>query len=74
MTLAASDWSGQAWLQGFNDAGVAVFGMPANDLVRIKVCVCLLGCMQFLIQCLGYAARGRGAVQRYYAQSERHNI
>jgi replication factor A1 len=38
MSLAVSDWSGQAWLQGFNDAGLAIFGMPANDLVRIKVC------------------------------------
>jgi len=36
MSLAVSDWSGQAWLQGFNDAGLAIFGMPANDLVRIK--------------------------------------
>ncbi|GLB34780.1 putative as part of the replication protein A (RPA RP-A), a single-stranded DNA-binding heterotrimeric complex, may play an essential role in DNA replication, recombination and repair [Lyophyllum shimeji] len=36
MSLAVADWSGQAWLQGFNDVGVAVFGMPANDLVEIK--------------------------------------
>lgn len=37
MSLAVADWSGQAWLQGFNDVGVAVFGMPANELVEIKV-------------------------------------
>ena len=37
MSLAVADWSGQAWLQGFNDVGLAVFGMPANDLVEIKV-------------------------------------
>jgi replication factor A1 len=36
-----ADWSGQAWLQGFNDAGLAVFGMSANDLVQVKVCVCV---------------------------------
>ncbi|KAG5636412.1 hypothetical protein H0H81_008152 [Sphagnurus paluster] len=36
MSLAVADWSGQAWLQGFNDVGVAVFGMPANDLVEIR--------------------------------------
>ena len=38
ISLAVADWSGQAWLQGFNDVGVAVFGMPANDLLEIKVC------------------------------------
>jgi len=37
MSLAVADWSGQAWLQGFNDVGLAVFGMPANDLIEIKV-------------------------------------
>lgn len=37
MSLAVADWSGQAWLQGFNDVGLAVFGMSANDLVEIKV-------------------------------------
>ncbi|KIL69845.1 hypothetical protein M378DRAFT_68419 [Amanita muscaria Koide BX008] len=36
ISLAAADWSGQAWLQGFNDVGLAVFGMSANDLVEIK--------------------------------------
>ncbi|KAG6833645.1 hypothetical protein H0H87_002841 [Tephrocybe sp. NHM501043] len=36
MSLAVADYSGQAWLQGFNDVGLAVFGMPANDLVEIK--------------------------------------
>jgi replication factor A1 len=37
MSLAVADWSGQAWLQGFNDVGLVVFGMPANELVEIKV-------------------------------------
>ncbi|KAG6899413.1 hypothetical protein C0993_010450 [Termitomyces sp. T159_Od127] len=36
MSLAVADYSGQAWLQGFNDVGLTIFGMPADDLVRIK--------------------------------------
>lgn len=35
--MAVADWSGQAWLQGFNDAGLVVFGMPADNLVEIRV-------------------------------------
>ncbi|EIW60181.1 replication factor-a protein [Trametes versicolor FP-101664 SS1] len=34
--MAVADYSGQAWFQGFNDVGLIVFGMPANDLVAIK--------------------------------------
>lgn len=37
MSMAVSDYTGQAWLQGFNDVGVVVFGMPADNLVQIKV-------------------------------------
>lgn len=37
MSMAVADWSGQAWLQGFNDAGVAVFGKTADELNEIKV-------------------------------------
>ncbi|EGN95654.1 hypothetical protein SERLA73DRAFT_186799 [Serpula lacrymans var. lacrymans S7.3] len=36
ISLAVADWSTQAWLQGFNDAGVAVFGKSADDLMEIK--------------------------------------
>ncbi|THH19467.1 hypothetical protein EW146_g1696 [Bondarzewia mesenterica] len=36
MSMAVADYTGQAWLQGFNDVGLAVFGMPANDLHEIK--------------------------------------
>jgi len=36
MSLAVADYSGQAWLQGFNDVGTAVFGMTANQLLEIK--------------------------------------
>lgn len=36
-SLAVADWSGQAWLQGFNNVGITLFGMPANDLVKMKV-------------------------------------
>ena len=34
--MAISDYSGQVWLQGFNDVGELILGMPANDLVEIK--------------------------------------
>ncbi|KIM49387.1 hypothetical protein M413DRAFT_438571 [Hebeloma cylindrosporum] len=36
MSLAVADYSGQAWLQGFNDVGVAIFGMSANELLEIR--------------------------------------
>lgn len=37
MSMAVADWSSQAWLQGFNDAGLAVFGKTADELMEIKV-------------------------------------
>lgn len=37
MSMAVADWSGQAWLQGFNDAGLAVFGKTADEIMDIKV-------------------------------------
>ncbi|KAF8651467.1 hypothetical protein AX16_004766 [Volvariella volvacea WC 439] len=36
MSLAVADHTGQVWLQGFNDVGVAIFGMSANDLVDLR--------------------------------------
>jgi replication factor A1 len=36
MSMAVSDYSGQAWLQGFNDVGELIFGMPADDLQTLK--------------------------------------
>ena len=36
--MAVADHTGQAWLQGFNDAGQAVFNMTADELMEIKVC------------------------------------
>ncbi|KAJ7766814.1 hypothetical protein B0H16DRAFT_1687022 [Mycena metata] len=36
MAMACSDWSDQAWLQGFNDVGELVFGMEADHLQAIK--------------------------------------
>ncbi|KIK98077.1 hypothetical protein PAXRUDRAFT_824259 [Paxillus rubicundulus Ve08.2h10] len=36
MSMAVADWSGQAWLQGFNDAGLAVFGKTADEVTEIK--------------------------------------
>ena len=38
MSMAVSDHTGQAWLQGFHDVGLAVFNMSADDLMEIKVC------------------------------------
>ena len=37
MSLAVADHSGQAWLQGFNEVGVAIFNMSANELLAIRV-------------------------------------
>jgi replication factor A1 len=42
MSLAVADYSGQVWLQGFNEVGVAIFSMMANELLAIKVCWVLL--------------------------------
>ncbi|KAJ7172077.1 hypothetical protein C8R46DRAFT_1215943 [Mycena filopes] len=36
MAMACSDWSDQAWLQGFNEVGELVFGMEADQLQAIK--------------------------------------
>lgn len=38
ISMAVSDHTGQAWLQGFHDVGLAVFNMSADDLMEIKVC------------------------------------
>lgn len=37
VAMAVSDYSGQAWFQGFNDVGQLLFGMTADELVDIKV-------------------------------------
>ncbi|KAJ7256487.1 hypothetical protein B0H12DRAFT_1210186 [Mycena haematopus] len=36
MSMACSDWSDQAWLQGFNDVGELVFGKTADELHDLK--------------------------------------
>ncbi|KAJ3541514.1 hypothetical protein NM688_g6073 [Phlebia brevispora] len=36
VSMAVADHSGQAWLQGFNDAGQTVFNMTADELMEIK--------------------------------------
>lgn len=41
--MAVADWSGQAWLQGFNEAGLAVFGKTADEVHEIKVNTNLAG-------------------------------
>ncbi|KZT69815.1 replication factor-a protein [Daedalea quercina L-15889] len=34
--MACADYSGQAWLQGFNDVGEVLFGMTANEAIEIR--------------------------------------
>ncbi|KZS89984.1 replication factor-a protein [Sistotremastrum niveocremeum HHB9708] len=36
MSIAAADYTTQAWLQGFNDVGIAVFGMKADEMFELK--------------------------------------
>ncbi|KAJ6531268.1 hypothetical protein B0H19DRAFT_1191005 [Mycena capillaripes] len=36
MSMACSDWSDQAWLQGFNEVGEAVFGKTADELHELQ--------------------------------------
>jgi replication factor A1 len=36
-SMGVSDATGQAWLQGFHDVGLAVFKMSADELMEIKV-------------------------------------
>lgn len=35
--MAVADYSGQAWLSGFNDVGLTVFSVTADELNDIKV-------------------------------------
>ncbi|KAJ3572954.1 hypothetical protein NP233_g2743 [Leucocoprinus birnbaumii] len=36
VSMAVADWSGQAWLQAFNDAGNVIFGMSASELQELR--------------------------------------
>jgi len=36
ISMAVSDHTGQAWLQGFHDVGLAVFNMSADELMEIR--------------------------------------
>ena len=36
VTMSVADYTGQLWLQGFNDVGLVVFGQPANELHDLK--------------------------------------
>jgi replication factor A1 len=38
ISMAVSDHTGQAWLQGFHDVGLIVFNMSADELMEIRVC------------------------------------
>lgn len=37
LAFAVADYSGQAWLQSFNDSATTIMGMPANQLNQYKV-------------------------------------
>ena len=37
VTFCGADHTGQLWLQGFNDVGLIVFGMSANELKDLEV-------------------------------------
>lgn len=54
MSMAVADWSGQAWLQGFNETGVAVFEKTADEVMEIKV-----GSMQFCARSLTHSCQER---------------
>ena len=43
--MSVADYSGQAWLSGFNDIGLKVFGKAASELHEIKV----RGCVGWMI-------------------------
>jgi replication factor A1 len=36
ISMSVADHTGQAWLSGFNDVGVAVFGKTAEEMVTLK--------------------------------------
>ena len=36
LSLTVSDHSGQTWLQAFNEVGMQILGMPANELLELK--------------------------------------
>lgn len=35
-SMSVADYTGQVWLQGFNDIGLTIFGMTANELHDVK--------------------------------------
>lgn len=37
LTTSVSDFSGQVWLQAFNEAGIVIMGKTANELVEMRV-------------------------------------
>lgn len=37
-SMSVADYTGQAWMQGFNDVGLIIFGMPATEICQLKVC------------------------------------
>ncbi len=43
ISMAVADWSGQAWLNGFNEVGQMIFDMSADALMAKKVSVLIWG-------------------------------
>ena len=73
LSMAVADCTGQAWLQGFNDAGLAVFGKTANELQEIRVSA--QDIFSWYPKCSFLdAATQRGRVQRHHAQVTRYNL
>lgn len=35
-SMSVADYTGQLWFQGFNEAGVVVFGISAGDMMQLK--------------------------------------
>lgn len=35
-SMSVADYTGQLWIQGFNEAGIVIFDMPAGDMIRMK--------------------------------------
>lgn len=72
MSMAVADWSGQAWLQGFNDAGLAVFGKTADEVMEIKVgTTCTLAPGQSLTEVVSRNVTSPTTTLSWHSQPER---
>jgi hypothetical protein len=74
MSLAVADHSGQAWLQGFNEVGVAIFNMSANELLAIKVRQVLILTFLELIYILNVIGPEPDRIQCYCGASKLQHV